>query len=43
MNKTKLKQNIEKKGKPTRIPQGGWGDGSKEPTRVTFYYTWLQY
>ena len=63
MNKSKLKQNIErkkktemqkrkidadpqkkqkcKKGKSTQIPQGGWGVGSKEPTRVVFYYTRL--
>ena len=43
MNKTKLKQNIEKKWKNDADPQGRWRVGSKEPTRVAFYYTRLQY
>ena len=33
---------MHQKRKSARIPQGGWGVGSKEPTRVAFYYTRLQ-
>ena len=45
-NKTKLEQKRKKckKVKRMRIPSGGVGVGSKEPTQKdSFYYYWLQY
>ena len=46
-NKTNLEKKWEKNAKKLSgrgSPLGGWGVGSKEPTRNDyFYYYWLQY